>query len=58
MSFGIMRNAFAALAVAAAMGLAAPAFAQGASSTSQGPANQGGTTRNAVQGPANASSGT
>jgi formate dehydrogenase subunit gamma len=58
MSFDMIRRAFAAFAVIAALGVAAPAFAQGATSTSQGPANQGGTTANAVQGPANASNPT
>jgi formate dehydrogenase subunit gamma len=52
MTFDMIRRAFAAFAVVAALGIAAPAFAQGATPTSQGPANQGGTTRNAVQGPA------
>ncbi|MFL5126104.1 MAG: formate dehydrogenase subunit gamma, partial [Microvirga sp.] len=46
------------LAVAMAVGIAAPAFSQGASSTSQGPANGGGTTQNAVNGPANGSNPT
>jgi formate dehydrogenase subunit gamma len=56
MKYQTIRGACAALAVAAAMVLAAPAFAT--SATSEGPANQGGTTANAVQGPANASNPT
>ena len=58
MTFPVIRRALAALAMIAAMSLAVPAFAQGAASTSQGPANQGGTTANAVQGPASGSNPT
>jgi formate dehydrogenase subunit gamma len=53
-----IRRAAAALGLAAAMALAAPALAQGVNATSEGPANQGGTTRNAVQGEPNASNPT
>src|SRR5829696_6952406 len=58
MTLRTIREAFAVLAVGAALGLAAPAFAQGTNATSQGPANQGGTTANAVQGPASGSNPT
>jgi formate dehydrogenase subunit gamma len=50
MKQGTIRAGFAALALVTAMGLAAPAFAQ-STGTSQGPANAGGTTQNAVRGP-------
>ncbi len=51
-----IRGALAALSVALAMTLAAPAAAQ--TSTSEGPANRGGTTGQAVQGQPNASNPT
>ena len=57
MTLSRFRGAFAALALAAAMA-AGPAFAQGTNATSQGPANSGGTTQNAVQGQPNASNPT
>jgi formate dehydrogenase subunit gamma len=46
-----------AMGLAVSLGVAGSALAQG-SSTSQGPANSGGTTQNAVNGPANASNPT
>ncbi|HEY8382376.1 MAG TPA: formate dehydrogenase subunit gamma [Microvirga sp.] len=52
-----VRGVLAAAALVAAMGLA-PAFAQGTNATSEGPANRGGTTQNAVTGPANAANPT
>jgi formate dehydrogenase subunit gamma len=58
MMLRMFREVLAALAVTAALALAAPAFAQGTNATSQGPANQGGTTGNAVQGPASGSNPT
>jgi len=53
-----MRGALAALALVAAMALAAPAFAQGTNATSEGAANAGGNTANAVTGPASGSNPT
>lgn len=58
MNMSHARGAFAALALSVAMTLAAPAFAQGVNATSQGPANGGGTTQNAVQGQPNGSNPT
>jgi formate dehydrogenase subunit gamma len=52
MKQGYIRGLVAALALAATMGIAAPASAQ------QGTATQGGTTQNAVQGPASGSNPT
>jgi formate dehydrogenase subunit gamma len=50
-----IRGGFAALALIAAVGLTAPGFA---TTSSEGPANRGGTTANAVQGPASGSNPT
>jgi len=58
MPFGLIRGLLAPVALALALGLAGPALAQGANSTSEGPANRGGTTANSVQGPASGSNPT
>jgi formate dehydrogenase subunit gamma len=56
MKHGTIRGTFAALVLAAAVGLAAPALAQ--TGTAQGPANSGGNTQNAVSGQASGSNPT
>jgi formate dehydrogenase subunit gamma len=56
MKHGTIRGAFAAVALVAAMSLALPAWAQ--TSTTQGSANPGGTTQNAVSGTSSGSNPT